>query len=355
MTDTFSPIPELNLLKEFYDTQDDYLAPGFEMYDYGAEYDQDPPELAERLVYFAQANGSGSLYGFWRRDDREDVATQPVVAVGDEGGIHLVARDFREFLRLLASLPPDCEPDIDWNGFGVRALFDPEDDDYEPLDNKPFLTWLDRTCGITPADEWETVVDDAEAKLGREWGAWIHPIVPDAVWSPVHELNLLNRLNGATFGALANGFWLVEEYGEGTLAIEQNGERKRLGFPVLAADLEPFATNDSDTFFALWRLDGRADPASLPVVAVGKEADAHVVARDVPEFLTLVAGLTDTEIRCDGDGVGLRVCELADKRAEFLSWLEETCGLRPAADPAAVIETAQAELGERLVLALARD
>jgi hypothetical protein len=38
----------------------------------------------------------------------------------------------------------------------------------------------------------------------------------------------------------------------------------------------------------------------------------------------------------------------------FVSWLEETFGLRPTDDPAAVIATARAELGERLATRPAR-
>ncbi|MDL4776812.1 hypothetical protein [Actinomadura xylanilytica] len=322
--DVFSPIPELNLLKEFYDAQEDFFANGFEMYEYG-----DEPE--DRLVSFAQANGSGSRYGIWRKDDREDLAALPVVAMGDEGGVHVISLDFREFLRLLASIPADCEPDIDWESFGLRECD-------EPVENKPYLAWLKETFGITPADDWKAIVYGAEAELGKEWAAWVHPIIPDAVWSPVHELNLLPN---AAFDGFANGFWLLDEYGE------DGG----LENPELTADLAPFATNDSDTFFALWRLDDRPD---LPVVALGTTAGAHVVARNVREFYQLVAALTDTEIWCDETRVGLRPCEPAAKRTMFLSWLEETFGLRPTDDPAAVIATARAELGERLATRPAR-
>lgn len=338
MTDAFSPIPELNLLKEFYDAQNGFFAHGFEMYEYGKEfYQHAEPELAERLIYFAQANGSGSLYGIWRKDDREDLATLPVVAMGDEGGLHLVARNFREFLRLLASIPPDSEPDIAWEGFGVRSCG-------EPVENGPYLAWLKQTFGLTPPDDWEAIVDSAEAELGKDWAAWIHPILPEAIWSPVHELNLLKLFDNVFFDEFANGFWLLDEY----------GERKSLENLKLTADLAPFATNDSDAFFALWRLDDRADLAELPVVALGTTAGAHVIARNVREFYQLIGGLTDTEIWCDEAQVGLRACEPAPKREEFLTWLEMTLSLRPAEDPAAVIATAQAELGERLATRLAR-
>lgn len=161
MTDVFSPIPELNLLKEFYDaTLDDFWANGFEMYGFGKElYEDEDPRLADRLIYFAQANGSGSLYGIWRKDDREDLATLPVVAMGDEGGLHLVARNLREFFQLLGAFPRDAEPFIDWDSFGSL-------DGFEPVENEHYLAWLERTFGL-PAS---TTGKPSSTGRGRSWG-----------------------------------------------------------------------------------------------------------------------------------------------------------------------------------------
>lgn len=323
----FSPIPELNLLKEFHDAQGHYFVQGFEMYGFGADnYQDSEPELAERLLYFAQANGSGSLYGIWRRDDREDLAAQPVVAMGDEGGIHLVARDLREFLRFLAACPPDAEPDIDWACFGWR-------DGYDPVDNTSYLAWLERTFGLRPADDCEDVVEEARRELGKEWAAFIHPYIPDAVWSPVHELNLLDAFRSTVFG-VTDGFWLFREY----------GERR----PEFGAGLASFGTNDSDTDFALWRLDDRSDPVGFPVVALGRSEGVHVVARDLLEFFRLIGAMESAEIWCDGDRVGVRPCEPGGKRDRYVAWLDDTFGLRPVDDPDAVLAAAQREFSGRI-------
>ncbi|MCP2342261.1 hypothetical protein [Actinomadura rupiterrae] len=315
MSDMQPLFPELGLLAEFDAAQPDFYVHGFEI-ERGRSYED--PVLGDRVVTFAQANGSGSLYGIWRRDDRADPATLPVVALGDEGGLHIVARDFREFLRLLASLPGDCEPDIDWECFGLR-----ECDWDEPLDQSAFRAWLDETFGITPADDWEPIVDAAQAELEAEWAAWVHPLIPDAVWSPVHELNLLQRFDDRLYEGYANGFWLLDDY----------DERKRITNPALTADMSPFAENDTDTVFAL-------DTAGR-VLAVGKTAGVHVVSRDLREFFQLIAGLTDTELWCDEHQAGLRPCEPAPLRDKYLAWLETTLGLRPAADPSALLQSAQ--------------
>lgn len=330
--------PELDALREFADPY--FSLHGFEV-EAGGPYR--PSDLDNRIVSFGHANGSGSMYALWLRDDRTDLATLPVVAVGDEGGLQIVARDFREFLRLIASLPDGAEADIDEVSFGVRGDFDDEDDEPDEdedaeeddddlnldAENKPpFLAWLDKRFGIAPTDDWETIVDAAQAEHAAEWAAWLYPLSPGDVHSPVHELNLLERFTRGLFKQPANGFWLDRAF----------NERKRRTIPKLTNRALPdsmnlFGTNGTDTFFAL-DADGR-------VVAVGHAAGLHPVARDLTTFLRLIAGLTDTEIWCDGNEVGLRPCEPAPARADYVAWLEHTLGLRPAEDPEGILAAAR--------------
>ncbi|MFC5186260.1 hypothetical protein [Actinomadura harenae] len=321
--------PDLDRLRAFGETQADHYVNGFEL-ERGEPYRE--AVLLDRVVSFAQANGSGSLFGIWLRDDRDDLGSLPVVAYGDEGGLHIVARDFREFLRLLASLPVDCEPDIDWGSFGLRECWDEDDDEEEDEDlkagNAAFLAWLDAEFGITPADDWEEIVDAAQAEHEAEWAAWVHPLIPDAVYSPIHDLNRLDRFRAPLFKGFANGFRLHGTYDE---RVRRN--RPPLQNPARTDAMAVFGSNDSDTFFAL-DADGR-------VLALGKDAGVHVVARDLRAFLRLIAGLTDSEIWCDQDGAGLRPCDPAPARAQYVEWLENTLGLRPAEDPAALLAAAR--------------
>ncbi|WP_324793805.1 hypothetical protein SJX93_12210 [Streptomyces cyaneofuscatus] len=96
------PIPLLERLREFDGGVDDFYASGFELLPSG-EDDGGYPQLSDRIRPFAQANGSGSTYAIWLRDDRADLATLPVLFLGDEGGVHVVARDLPELLRVVAS------------------------------------------------------------------------------------------------------------------------------------------------------------------------------------------------------------------------------------------------------------
>ncbi len=69
---TFSPIPELNLLKEFEDSLDgEPYSRGFELFEYGrvsALGAEPSAEMRDHLIPFAQATASGSFYALWKYD-----------------------------------------------------------------------------------------------------------------------------------------------------------------------------------------------------------------------------------------------------------------------------------------------
>ncbi|MEV6348442.1 hypothetical protein [Actinoplanes sp. NPDC051851] len=171
MSTDYSPVPELNLLK---DLQDEVgygeYADGFGLDEFGdtsglvAGWSKDPAFLA-RLIPFARATGGGSFYAFWRVDDRDDLARLPVVVFGDEGGQHVVARDLRELFQLIAY---DAEISVDWDeAYYYRG------DGHEPSDaHADFVTWLGERFGRAPAEDPDAVVAAAQAAYGRSFGAW---------------------------------------------------------------------------------------------------------------------------------------------------------------------------------------
>ncbi|MDX3231524.1 hypothetical protein [Streptomyces sp. ME19-01-6] len=334
MTNTYSPIPELNLLAEFEGGVDDLYAAGFSLDDtFGRDntFLKDP-ELEDRLILFAEANASGSLYVLWRVDDRADLATLPVALLGDEGGIHLVARNVREFLRFLASL--EEEPCCDWEGgVGFRRS--------EPTPCRAeYIAWLDRHFGLAPLDDAYDSVEAALTELGKAFTTWIYPLIPEAVYSPCHELNLLWDFEENLDDDYAAGFGLAVEYGEyGYGEAPEN--------PELADRLVPFAlANSSGSLYALWRVDDRTDLATLPVVVLGGEDGIHLIARDLCEFLQFLASL-EGEPWNDGGRIAFRDGEASPGREEYVAWLDRHFGLAPVDDPGAVVEAAEAELGKR--------
>jgi hypothetical protein len=144
-----SPVPELNLLME---VQEEFGTGGYAV-GFGLEPFDDrdrialpssDPELVSRLIDFARANASGSRYWIWRVDDREDLATLPVVASGDEDGLCVVARNLRELLQILGC---DMEPVVAWDG----VEYDREDDDEHSAGHEAYVRWLADTFGLSPA------------------------------------------------------------------------------------------------------------------------------------------------------------------------------------------------------------
>lgn len=143
MSDAYSPVPELNLLKAFEDRVGGvFFSAGFEMHEYGANADlgswSKHPEFPSRFVPFAYANGSGSNYAFWRCDDRADLAGLPIAFIGDEGDLFIVARNLLELFQLLT---------IDDEGLDPDFVEEHSDAHHE------YVAWLDQTFGLRPPED----------------------------------------------------------------------------------------------------------------------------------------------------------------------------------------------------------
>ncbi|MDI3403972.1 hypothetical protein [Streptomyces cavernicola] len=173
--DTYSPVPELNQLHEFSASLADYFSQGFELEKFGEASGIDTwssdPEFLDRFRSFAMANGSGSLYAIWRMDDREDLADLPIVAFGDEGGVHLVATDLRQLLRLLA-----CDRYVYVFPDGI-SLSDEEEDAEGGRGSgevrEVYVAWLKRQFGLDPAEDPDGVLLDAEEAYGKRFAEWM--------------------------------------------------------------------------------------------------------------------------------------------------------------------------------------
>ena len=153
---TYSPIPELNRLKEFEESvYPESFSDGFELFEYGhlSPLGPNPPtELRDRLIPFAQANHSGSFYALWKRDDRADLATVPVIFCGDEGDLYIAAGSMREFFRQLAVYDADVADDV------------PARDAY--------VSWLERTLELTPVEDPAAHYDAVLLEHGRAFCDW---------------------------------------------------------------------------------------------------------------------------------------------------------------------------------------
>ncbi|MDX3595705.1 hypothetical protein PV749_31745 [Streptomyces sp. ID03-2B] len=181
-----TPTPTLDLLAEFDAGVDDYYAAGFELIELGHD-DGGYPQLSDHIRPFAQATGSGSTYAFWLRDDRADLATLPVLFLGDGGGVHVAARDLPELLRVLAS---GWEPMGGWDRLDYFDEREEEGggqdgddgDGYDPCPENPaFRAWLRDRFGLEAAEDPNEIVRAAGEELREPFTAWIGPLIPDAV------------------------------------------------------------------------------------------------------------------------------------------------------------------------------
>lgn len=161
MSDAYSPIPELNLLKEFQDRLEDRSYAGdFKLVDYGREISGlDDPELKERLIFFAYATGAPSLYALWRCDDREDLATLPVIFCGDEGEIFIEAPNLHDLLRVLTL-----------DGTHIDGIELEEEDHTDG--HREYLAWLDEHFGLKPIQDPAPIHKAAFEQYGRSFAEW---------------------------------------------------------------------------------------------------------------------------------------------------------------------------------------
>lgn len=161
MSDAYSPIPELNSLKEFQDSLGgQFFAPDFELFAYNDDLDwfcgDAPDAYLDRLIPFAYATASGSFYALWRCDDRADLATLPVIGFGDEGDLWVEARDLRELFQFLAAEADDPED---------RARVAPARERY--------LAWLQQNFGLTPPDGTDDGDGEDLAEYARRFAVWV--------------------------------------------------------------------------------------------------------------------------------------------------------------------------------------
>jgi hypothetical protein len=125
----------------------------------------DTPAFLEKLLPFAQANGSGSFYALWKHNDDTPLADLPVVVFGDEGGEHIVAANIPEFLRLLTI---DAEPMI---YEGVSYYKDPEDDN-ESAYAEDYRNWLKEHFALEPLEEADDIIAPAQERYQAAFDEW---------------------------------------------------------------------------------------------------------------------------------------------------------------------------------------
>lgn len=143
-------------------------------------------------------------------------------------------------------------------------------------------------------------------------------------YSPVPELNLLKAFQDRIGRVYFSDGFELHDYGE-DVGLDTWSED-----PEFTGRFVPFAkATGSGSSYAFWRCDDRTDLAALPVAFVGDEGDLFIVARHLLELFQL---LTIDNEWLEPDFVE----EHSTAHGEYVAWLDQTFGLRPPEDVAAL-------------------
>ncbi len=126
-------------------------------------------EFLNSILEFADAEGMGGTYGFWRQDMTDNLSEAPIVAFGGDGGFSIVAENCLDLLEILCS---DSEPivDIDTN----KIDFDIDDEYAEQSRNhKKYVKWFKDTFKVTEIRDPNDIVAKARKKYQAKFLKWM--------------------------------------------------------------------------------------------------------------------------------------------------------------------------------------
>ncbi|MCJ8155540.1 hypothetical protein MKJ01_17410 [Chryseobacterium sp. SSA4.19] len=127
----------------------------------------DHEEFTDSIIEFAMADGSGSSYAFWVRNNNKNLSEAPILAFGSEGGIHIVAKNIRELLQILTF---DVEPAIGWDDI----YYYKDEDDYEPTEKtEEYRKWVLEKYGIETTEDPDEIVKNAQEMYENEFQNWL--------------------------------------------------------------------------------------------------------------------------------------------------------------------------------------
>ena len=127
----------------------------------------DDEAFLARLFPVAQANGTGSTYVVWDDGSGRPLGQMPVVVFGDEGGVHVVAGNLLQLLRLLTY---DAEISVDHDD---AYFFKDEDDHDESEDQGSYREWLMEEFSVKPVKKPGTIIRKAQSAYQSSFDRWM--------------------------------------------------------------------------------------------------------------------------------------------------------------------------------------
>ena len=163
---------ELIKLLEFQNevSKDDFYSDGFELTidteKIGLKTYSEDEIFLNSIMEFANADYSGSTYGFWVRDGNKNLGETPIVAFGSEGGFHIIAENIKELLQILTF---DSAPMIDWDEISFY-----KSEDYAPRGfAKVYQNWLAENFDLQPVETPDFLIEKAQNKYQAEFQKWM--------------------------------------------------------------------------------------------------------------------------------------------------------------------------------------
>lgn len=133
-------------------------------------------EYFERLIIFANADGTGAKYAFWVNNVDQSLEEAPIIVIGSEGHIQVVAKNSKELLQLLSFGPE-----------GMDGSFYKDLDDFEEPENAhQYREWMKRELNLQPienievedSDEVNNLIDEAVKEFGEPFRKWMMSLNP---------------------------------------------------------------------------------------------------------------------------------------------------------------------------------
>jgi len=126
-------------------------------------------EFLDALCPLGKASSSGSIYVLWARDHDKQLRNAPVLAFGDEGGVHIVAENALQLMRILTL---DAEPMID----AESLVYMKDAGDAPSPGAKEYAAWMEKQFHQAPvkdAAEVELMVRTAQRLLEKPLQGWL--------------------------------------------------------------------------------------------------------------------------------------------------------------------------------------
>jgi hypothetical protein len=295
------------------------------------------------FIEFATATAGGSTYAIWVINENLDKC--PVVVFGDEGGIHPVAKNTEDFLRLLSY---DVEITVGWDS---AYFYKGEWREEESENREAFVQWLKASLELDP------VTTDEEANL-------ILKVASDQFADSLYDflikydIDVDEGFEGLqkyrSFSAFEKNFQGREVPRELVLLydFQQDHPNYAQYFLLRGYDLSilrnwseneafqkyiiPFARATSfGAIYALWDDGSGKETKDMPVVVLDIENGRDVVAENVLQFLRLLT--YDIEPVLDGETFKLsndRDSYATSNNIEaYIEWLMENFGVEPVEEP----------------------